>query len=759
MLGQELNPESVEQGGVTKEYIREADARRDAEQWKDAADLYAAALALDPKLTKIWVQYGNMLKEAGWLQEAENAYSRALELDDAADTHLQLGHLHKVMRRSRDAERDYFRALELDPNLVDARRELTRLGWSAARLRKHLLRNSANTISSQKVVIALELSDLIDFLQDKRYPTGIQRVQLELAREFVESNDFEDHFVYYDHGKYRFIEVDAAQVRGIIDLVEDSRRNEESRREHARRLKGDILDSATFDFPEGTYLVNVGTSWGYWNYFLSIRDLQIRANLRYVPLVHDCIPILFPEYCNPNLVCDFINWICGMMRHAEIVLTNSENTRADVIKVADTLGEALPRIVTVPLNGLHSSAAGIETVCKSATVAEALKAENLDVEDFVLFVSTIEPRKNHTVALNAWSRLLKTRPVGSVPRLVCVGNSGWMNEAIYQRLEHDRALRERVIIMHNVPDQTLQALYSRCLFTLFPSQYEGWGLPISEALAFGKVPLVSHVSSHPEAGGEFAVYFDLNAETDFQAKLESLIYNSTYRRELEKKIEGARPLRPWSEIAADIRNAVEGNRQAVVKRADGEKRPSSPVIATGRYYSFARNLESSLSNVNYSGDMYRAGTSWHPPEPWGCWVAGNSAEITFCLPNEEGNEFLLYVHWTGSSLSDNQVIFSAPPSNWTRRVDVKRGEDRWEIVPFQFADDSSRQFRFRIRCDKVDDFSIPTEGKDPRIASVGARGIYVCRQSDTFQRMAIMEAIQLKNLNLVSRRVESLAHL
>src|SRR5262249_53169721 len=160
----------------------------------------------------------------------------------------------------------------------------------------------------------------------------------------------------------------------------------------------------------GAVLVNVGTSWGFLNYFLTLREIKRQSHIRYVPLVHDCIPLLFPEFCNPDLVCDFINWMSHMLGQADLVLTNSENTRKDVGAVADELGANLPPAAAIRLNGeyrLHRADPDPEG---DREVRSVLASHNLDVEDFVLFVSTIEPRKNHTLALNAWSRLLKSRP-------------------------------------------------------------------------------------------------------------------------------------------------------------------------------------------------------------------------------------------------------------------------------------------------------------------------------------------------------------
>src|SRR5215831_9669644 len=141
--------------------IASGDSYRDARNWIAAAAHYRAALDVDRGLAHIWVQYGHALKESRQLEAAEEAYQRALSIEDLADTHLQLGHLHKIMGRRREAESDYVRALERQPTFAEARAELARLGWSSSRLRGRLSKLN-DALQQSQAVVAFELSDLID---------------------------------------------------------------------------------------------------------------------------------------------------------------------------------------------------------------------------------------------------------------------------------------------------------------------------------------------------------------------------------------------------------------------------------------------------------------------------------------------------------------------------------------------------------------------------------------------------------------------
>lgn len=742
--------------------VADADRLRDQKLWADAATVYRAALNADGSLAHIWIQYGHALKESGDRDGAERAYKKAIDLKPTGDAFLQLGHVYKLNGRRALAEEYYIKALETEPGVADAETELVRLGWNARRLRARLgargvAPGEGNDRLSGQVLptVAIEISDLLDFLPNARYPTGIQRVQLSVAEALNrDALDGRVCFVCYDNTNFMFNAIEPRHVERMVDLVTNAERSEEARRELAMGLRLEILNRVEFPFPQSCTIVNLGTSWGYHNYFLTLRDVKRRYGVRYAPLVHDVIPLLFPEYCDQNLVTDFINWIDGVTEHADILFANSQNTLNDVRKVAAKLGRELPPSHVLLLNGEFRRQEEAFDGEAQSLAEDLLRANNLDTEDYVLMVSTIEPRKNHALALNAWSRMIKRDDGRPIPYLVCVGSPGWQNEAFYQRLRDDAALRDRVIVLLNVSDQALNLLYDRAMFTVFPSLYEGWGLPISEALAHGKVPLVSRVSSHPEAGGEHAIYFDIASEGDFQSKLEALIYNTDNRTEIERRIAASNLLRPWSEIGADIKRAVDAIPLSV---QDSAQRGSdaAPLVQTGRYYLMARNTEHCLANLSNHGEAFRRGLNWYSPEPWGCWIRGHVADLHFRLP-DEGEAFRVYLSLKAPAFHDaDQVLtLSLPAAKWSRKAELRPGVNVWQTLPLRVSPGASRDVTLRISGARVDDFATATDGKDSRKSALAVMGLYVAREDSEAQRLALLEALQLGDLAGLSRRFE-----
>jgi glycosyltransferase involved in cell wall biosynthesis len=143
-------------------------------------------------------------------------------------------------------------------------------------------------------------------------------------------------------------------------------------------------------------------------------------------------------------------------------------------------------------------------------------------------------------------------PAAGVPDLVFAGKPGWLTADFLQQMENTFWLNGRIKFVNSPPDAALAALYQGCLFTVFPSLYEGWGLPVTESLSFGKTVAASNRASIPEAGGAFCSYFDPEDLVAATAVIRGLIERPERVAELEARI--AMQFRPpsWAETAAAL---------------------------------------------------------------------------------------------------------------------------------------------------------------------------------------------------------------
>ncbi|MBV9755465.1 MAG: glycosyltransferase family 4 protein, partial [Alphaproteobacteria bacterium] len=463
-------------------------------------------------------------------------------------------------------------------------------------------------------------------------------------------------------------------------------------------------------------------------------------------------PIITPEHCTASLTRDFISWAIGVFHHADHVMVNSQATALDFVRVARYLGHATTEPAVVRLDAEYGRPAA--TARPPAQNNEIFLRNDLRPGDYVLFVATVESRKNHVLVFAAWLALMKKYGVPKVPKLVCVGNRGWLDEAIYAKLAASSLLQQKVVMLSKVPDAELERLYRNCLFTLFPSSYEGWGLPVTESLCCGKVPLVSNCSSLPEAGGEFAEYFAPGAEAELVHKLELLLFQPGYREAREQKIAaGFRP-RSWGAIAAEVLELTRRWSEADAAAAPRPERAADddlwPLPATpGRYYGLTENTETQVWPAMESGEMFRQGSGWWWPEPWGTWIKPTVARLAFLAPFPAGSSVMLYVCVRGVQGLRSTVTVTLSGIG-TRQFPLDPDQDQW--VLFRIPPDALARlqagrkqplFHVLFSADQAADFRLNSNGADHRQASLGVRGFMVCAEDDIRARMRVFESVLL----------------
>jgi glycosyltransferase involved in cell wall biosynthesis len=171
---------------------------------------------------------------------------------------------------------------------------------------------------------------------------------------------------------------------------------------------------------------------------------------------------------------------------------------------------------------------------------------------YILFVSTIEIRKNHRLLVRVWQRLLARHGADAIPVLVFAGQVGWMVDDLLADLAASGYLGGKVEHRPGLSDEELDEAYRGCLFTVFPSLCEGWGLPIAESLAHGKFCLASNRASIPEVGGDLIDYFDPSDDDDALAKVERLLFEPGYLAAREARLRAEYRPCTWADCAHSL---------------------------------------------------------------------------------------------------------------------------------------------------------------------------------------------------------------
>lgn len=171
--------------------------------------------------------------------------------------------------------------------------------------------------------------------------------------------------------------------------------------------------------------------------------------------------------------------------------------------------------------------------------------------DFILFVGTIQPRKNLQRLIEAFSKISKKNII-----LVIVGKKGWQYEEILEAPQNF-GVSDRVKFLDFVPDEDLTALYKEAACFVLPSLYEGFGLPILEAMKYGCPVITSNVSSMPEASGDAALYVNPEDVDDIADKIEKLISDEKLRSDLVER--GYKQIKKfsWEKTAKQTLEALE----------------------------------------------------------------------------------------------------------------------------------------------------------------------------------------------------------
>ena len=258
-------------------------------------------------------------------------------------------------------------------------------------------------------------------------------------------------------------------------------------------------------------------------------------------LVADVMPTQFPQWFDAGQIRLFSTFIEAHLRHSEKFVCISECSRRDVEALAERLGIAADLDTSVITMGANFQRADDHLPLP----AEAPTGR------YLLSVATVEPRKNHRLLIDAFDRLKERHPdLG----LVMVGKAGWMTDDLQELMRSHVDQGARFRWLDKVDDRLLDGLYRHAFLAVQPAFYEGFGTPVIEALGNGVPTLSSTGGALPEAGGEWAEYFDPTDVDELVELIERHLTDVEYHRERRDALATYRPP-SWEDGAAGIEEA------------------------------------------------------------------------------------------------------------------------------------------------------------------------------------------------------------
>ncbi|MGQ9584862.1 MAG: glycosyltransferase family 4 protein [Anaerolineae bacterium] len=246
---------------------------------------------------------------------------------------------------------------------------------------------------------------------------------------------------------------------------------------------------------------------------------------RSIVTIHDLSFLRVPQFAEPRLRRYLMVAVPKAVRQADGVLADSATTRRDI---QDLLGVPPTRIQVI-----HAACDGQFRRVTDATRLDEARHRLVLPARYILSVGTLEPRKNFEGLIRAYALLLQERP--HLPHhLVVAGRPGWLGQGTLRAVE-ETGLAGRIHVRQNVEDEDLPALYSMADLFVFPSWYEGFGLPPLEAMACGVPVIASDRGSLPEVLGDAARYMAPEDLQGIARAIAELLDNSLERDRLAQR--------------------------------------------------------------------------------------------------------------------------------------------------------------------------------------------------------------------------------
>jgi glycosyltransferase involved in cell wall biosynthesis len=265
-----------------------------------------------------------------------------------------------------------------------------------------------------------------------------------------------------------------------------------------------------------------------------------KAPARQVVTVHDLIGMIYPENLPRAARFYWQHWLPYCIKRADVVVASSESTRDDLKRL---LGVSKSKVKVVPL----AAHAAFNKSDANKTFAD-MDIPKLN-RPFFLVVGTLEPRKNLVNLVKAYHHY--KHQLGGDAQLVFVGKGGGERDLVQKSIK-DLGLEQDALILGYVPDEKLEDLYNLCLGYVMVSNYEGFGLPVLEAMNCAKSGICANKSSLPEVAGETALYVNPENTNDIADKLLEYATNMDLRRDLCSKAFARSKEFTWDNTAASM---------------------------------------------------------------------------------------------------------------------------------------------------------------------------------------------------------------
>jgi glycosyltransferase involved in cell wall biosynthesis len=299
-------------------------------------------------------------------------------------------------------------------------------------------------------------------------------------------------------------------------------------------------------FVAGDALLSLCASWGPGGHAEAAGRLRQRG-VRVLRMIYDLIPTVHPEWVKPDHTAMVTTWVRRLLTESDHVFTISEFSRQEIVGYCAAAGLNQPDLSVVRLGDVVEAATGDEPPPLPRFVPQ---------RPFFVCVSTFDVRKNHRLLYDAW-RLLAARDPAGCPDLLCIGVPHLHVGDLLHEIRSDWHVNGRIHMLRGIDDHELAWYYRHCAATIYPSWYEGWGLPVAESLGQGRICLAANTTSIPEISGDLPEFFAPHDTGRLVELVERVLGDPAWREEREARIRaGFRPT-TWTDTARQVLRALD----------------------------------------------------------------------------------------------------------------------------------------------------------------------------------------------------------
>ena len=445
--------------------------------------------------------------------------------------------------------------------------------------------NKKNICDSQRIKYIF--FDITTSIHHTGNPTGIARVEHNLLQAMINEYGLSIIPVCWNSESKNYCILSQQQALSFPKLYEINEW-EETGQIDSVKMTAEAKDSVLF----------VGGSAWMRNseYIDNIKKFKMMTGCKIGFLIHDLIEINFKYLYNKKDTDIFSYNLYQMCLNTDFFLGFSLATRNDIKKYL--LSKSLPYKEILPCKQMEV----INTSIDEISIASLLNKK------YILFVSSFNPRKNHNLMLNIWRRMVENGRK-DIPQLVFVGRETDYYQVIKKIVDFDIHIKPYIQFLTNIGDAELKWIYKHSLFTCYPSIFEGYGLPVSESLQFGKFCLTSSHSATEEIAPNFTECIDPYDFREWYDKITYYIDNYNVIKEKEAYICKYYTPKSSKESAESFFNAIKSGHYSTLYFENSFK--NGDII----YF----NDKNTINNIALYG--------WHSREDWGMW---QSLPLAYC---------------------------------------------------------------------------------------------------------------------------------